>query len=114
MYKSQKIALDANNKQRNWFAQQCGYARFAYNYALADFKSELAKDNFLSASELNKRFNVAKKEYAWTKSQDQVVANKSILVILLPQYLIGYLIDLIFRSLSIVVQNKVSQQIVKL
>lgn len=78
MYKSQKIALDVNNQQRNWFAQQCGYARFAYNYALADFKSALAKDNFLSASELNKRFNVAKKEYAWTKSQDQVVANKSI------------------------------------
>lgn len=78
MYKSQKIALDVNNKQRNWFAQQCGYARFAYNTALADFNSEKNKGNFLSTVELNKRFNVAKKEYAWTKSQDQVVANKSI------------------------------------
>ena len=78
MYKSQKIALNVNNVQRSWFAQQCGYARFAYNHALSDFKSELDKDNFLSATELNKRFNVKKKEYAWTQSQDQVVANRSI------------------------------------
>ena len=78
MYKSQKIALDVNNKQRSWFAQQCGYARFAYNHALADFQSEKAKGNFLSTSELNTRFNKAKREYTWTKSQDQVVANKSI------------------------------------
>ena len=76
--KTHKIALDPNNKQRSWFAQQCGYARFAYNHALADFRAELAKDNFLSATELNSRFNKTKKEYAWTKSQDQVVANKSI------------------------------------
>ena len=78
MYKSQKIALDVNNKQRNYFVQQCGYARFAYNHALADFQSEKAKGNFLSVSELNTRFNKAKKEHAWVKSQDQVVANKSI------------------------------------
>lgn len=78
MYKSQKIALDANNVQRSWFAQQCGYARFAYNHALSDFQSEKAKGTFLSVSELNTRFNKAKKEHPWTKTQDQVVANKSI------------------------------------
>ena len=78
MYKSQKIALKANNIQRNWFAQQAGYARFAYNTALADFRSELKNDNFLSAEALNKRFNVRKKDHEWTKSQDQVVANQSI------------------------------------
>ena len=60
------------------FRKQCGYARFAYNNALADFRCELDRDNFLSASELNKRFNVKKKEIAWVKDQDQVVANKSI------------------------------------
>ena len=80
MLKTHKIALNPNNKQRRWFAQQCGYARFAYNSALADFKAELNKDNFLSASKLNERFNVAKKAYAWTQTQDQVVANKSIFV----------------------------------
>ena len=79
-YKTHKIALDPNNKQRAWFAQQCGYARFAYNHALADFKSALENDEFLSTSKLNERFNVAKKAYAWTQTQDQVVANKSIFV----------------------------------
>ena len=80
MYKTHKIALDPNNNQRKWFSQQCGYARFAYNQALADFKSEKDKGNFLSATELNNRFNVAKKEHAWTTGMDQVVANKSIFV----------------------------------
>ena len=80
MLKTHKIALDPNNIQRNWFAQQCGYARFAYNQALADFKTELEQDNFLSAPKLNKRFNDAKKEHDWIKGMDQVVANKSIFV----------------------------------
>jgi len=78
--KTHKIALNPNNKQRAWFSQQCGYARFAYNHALADFKAGLDNDEFLSPSTLNERFNVAKKAYAWTKAQDQVVANKSIFV----------------------------------
>ena len=78
--KTHKIALDPNNKQRTWFAQQCGYARFAYNHALADFKLALANGEFLSASKLNERFNVAKQAFAWTKTQDQVVANRSIFV----------------------------------
>ena len=78
MLKTHKIALNPNNKQRRWFTQQCGYARFAYNHALADFKAELNDDNFLSAAALNKRFNVAKLQHAWTKDMDQVVANKSI------------------------------------
>ena len=79
-YKTHKIALDPNNKQRAWFAQQCGYARFAYNHALADFKAGLDNDEFLSTTTLNERFNVAKNNYAWTKAQDQVVVNKSIFV----------------------------------
>ena len=46
MYKSQKIALKVNNEQGNYFAQQCGYARFAYNHALADFNAEKTKAFF--------------------------------------------------------------------
>ncbi len=80
MYKTHKIVLNPNNKQRSWFSQQCGYVRFAYNQALADFKRGLDNDEFLSAVKLNERFNIAKKEYDWTKSQDQVAANKSIFV----------------------------------
>ncbi|MDE0638650.1 MAG: transposase [Candidatus Poribacteria bacterium] len=78
--RTHKIALNPNNKERGWFAQQCGYARFAYNHALADFKAHLDNNEFLSASALNERFNVAKKEHGWTEGQDQVVANKSIFV----------------------------------
>ncbi len=47
-YKTHKITLDPTFKQRRWFSQQCGYARFAYNQALSDFKAGLDQDNFQS------------------------------------------------------------------
>ena len=77
--KTHKIALDPNNRQRKWFAQQCGYARWTYNQALADFKKHYDETGeYLSAGKLNSRFNVYKKEYDWTADMDQVVANRSI------------------------------------
>ena len=54
--KAQKIALRSTEKQRSWFAQQCGYARVAFNYGLSDFKDGLSKDEFRSARDLRKRF----------------------------------------------------------
>ena len=69
-YKTHKITLDPTFKQKRWFAQQCGYARFAYNHALADFKAGLANDEFQSWQALNKNFNQTKKCYEWTKAQD--------------------------------------------
>ena len=74
MYKSHKICLDPNNVQRTWFAQQCGYARFAYNHALAEFKRDTSKSTF----DLNKWFNFAKKEHAWTKDMDQRASTNSV------------------------------------
>ena len=74
MIKTQKITLRPNCDQVAWFYQQCGYAKFAYNSALFDFKVELAADNFLSMYDLNKRFNQKKKAHDWTKSQDQRAA----------------------------------------
>lgn len=73
-YKTHKITLDPTFNQRCWFAQQCGYARFAYNAALANFKSELDNDNFQSWRTLNNNFNKRKKDYDWTCSQDQRAA----------------------------------------
>ena len=73
-YKTDKIALDTTFKQRRWFAQQCGYARFAYNQALSDFKMGLKEDNFKSWRTLNNNFNKTKKDYDWTSSQDQRAA----------------------------------------
>ena len=43
-YKTHKITLDPTFRQRRWFSSQCGYARFAYNKALEDFKAGLAQD----------------------------------------------------------------------
>ena len=74
MIKTHKIALRPNREHVAWFYQQCGYAKFAYNSALSDFKAELASDNFLSMYDLNKRFNHKKKAFDWTKSQDQRAA----------------------------------------
>ncbi|MDE0686824.1 MAG: RNA-guided endonuclease TnpB family protein [Candidatus Poribacteria bacterium] len=74
MIKTHKIALRPNRAQIAWFYQQCGYAKFAYNSALSDFKTELASDTFLSMYDLNKRFNEKKKAFDWTKAQDQRAA----------------------------------------
>ncbi len=67
--RSHKIALDTTDDQRSWFAKQCGYSRFAYNYALSDFK-----DTPRHWKELNKRFNIAKRAIEWTGGMDQRAA----------------------------------------
>ena len=72
--KSHKIALGPTGSQKAWFAQQCGYARFAYNAALADFKTGLDADDWRSFIDLNNRFNKAKKDIGWTKGMDQRAA----------------------------------------
>ena len=73
-FKSHKIALRPTESQKAWFAQQCGYARFAYNAALSDFKAGLDKDDWHSFIDLNNRFNQTKKAFDWTKGMDQRAA----------------------------------------
>ena len=73
-YRTHKITLDPTVQQRHWFSSQCGYARFAYNHALAEFKSGLDQDAFQSWQTLNNDFNQKKKGYDWTKKQDQRAA----------------------------------------
>ena len=72
--KSHKIALDATAEQCAWFSQQCGYARFAFNAALSDFKDGLSVDDFRSFIDLNNNWNKRKKSYDWTPKQDQRAA----------------------------------------
>ena len=71
MIKTHKIALDPNREQLAWFYQQCGYAKFAYNNALSDFKTGLSEDVFRSEIDLNNRWNQRKYEHDWVKAQDQ-------------------------------------------
>ena len=72
--KSHKIALRPTDAQKTWFAQQCGYARFAYNAALADFKASLDDNDWRSFIDLNNRFNKRKRAFDWTKDMDQRAA----------------------------------------
>jgi putative transposase len=73
--KAEKIALRATEKQRSWFAQQCGYARVAFNYGLSDFKDGLSKDEWRSARDLRQRFNAEKREkFQWCGACDQRAA----------------------------------------
>ena len=78
MIKTHKIALRPNRAQIAWFYQQCGYAKFAYNSALSDFKAELSADNFLSKNSLASRFNEKKRDFDWTQAQDQRAAKYAI------------------------------------
>ena len=79
MLKTHKIALDPNNVQATQFAQHCGYARVAYNHALADFKAGLAKGNWHSHIDLQHRFNAVKyDQYPWAKDMSQTVSKCAI------------------------------------
>ena len=40
MILAHEIALDPNNAQATYFARACGVARFAYNWALAEWKRQ--------------------------------------------------------------------------
>ena len=69
MLRGQKIALRPTDLQRSWFAQQCGYARVAFNDALHDF------NHGAELGELRKRFNATKYDkYDWCKAMDQRAA----------------------------------------
>ena len=73
-YRTHKITLDPTFRQRRWFSAQCGYARFAYNKALEDFKAGLAQGISQSWMTLNNNFNKRKKGIDWTLAQDQRAA----------------------------------------
>ena len=73
-FKSHKIALRPTATQIAWFHQQCGYARFAFNSALADFKAGLSEGVFRGFIALNNRWNQRKKDLDWAREQDQRAA----------------------------------------
>ncbi len=79
MLKTHKIALNPNNVQATQFAQHCGYARVAYNTALADFKDGLDNGEWRSHIELCRRFNAIKAEtFPWSTSHSQNASKNAI------------------------------------
>ncbi len=72
MLMAHKIALDPNNKQATHFARAAGTARFAYNWALAEWDRQYAahrEDPFLPApteAALRRQLNAIKRtEFPW-------------------------------------------------
>jgi len=77
MLRSHKIEISPNNKQATYFAKACGTARFAYNWALSEWKKQF--DAGLKPSEvaLRRQLNSIKKEqfpwmYEVTKNAPQM------------------------------------------
>jgi putative transposase len=66
MIRGHKIRLYPNNKQATYFAKACGVARFAYNWALTEWKRRYEAGEPVSESELRKALNAVKREqYPW-------------------------------------------------
>ena len=66
MILAHKILLDPNDVQRSYFARTCGVARFAYNWALAEWKRQLEANEKPTEGKLRKQLNAIKREaFPW-------------------------------------------------
>ena len=66
MLRAHRIALDPNNEQRTYFARAAGVARFAYNWALAEWIRECEAGGKPSEQALRRKLNRIKRdEYPW-------------------------------------------------
>jgi putative transposase len=84
-----RIALDPHNKQRRYFARAAGTARFAYNWALSEWKAQYEArklDSSLpSPSEvsLRKKLNSLKREqFPWMFDVTKSAAQEAIILTL--------------------------------
>lgn len=85
MMLAHKIALNPNNKQATYFAQAAGTARFAYNWALAEWQSQYEAwkaDNTLTKPThfaLNRQLNAIKREqFPWMMEVTKNAPQKAI------------------------------------
>ena len=60
MLKSHRIALKPTLDQESLFLQHAGYARFAYNWAVAEFQAGLEVGEWLGERSLRPRWNRVK------------------------------------------------------
>lgn len=66
MLRVHKIKLNPNKAQEHYFAQACGVARHAYNWALAEWKRHYEAGEKPSEMSLRKRYNAIKPvEFPW-------------------------------------------------
>lgn len=82
-----RIALNPNKAQEAYFARAAGTARFAYNWALAEWKRQAAQwwesgkaTAFPSEVSLRKQFNAIKREqFPWTLEVSKCVVQEAII-----------------------------------
>lgn len=80
MIRSHKIALDPTDKQRTAFAKAAGCARFAWNWALAEWKRQHEAGEKPSEGSLRKQLNAVKSEqYPWMYESTKVAPAQSIM-----------------------------------
>ncbi len=66
MIRVHKIALDPNREQATYFAKACGTARFAWNWALGEWRAEYRQGGQPSEGALRKKLNTIKRtEFPW-------------------------------------------------
>lgn len=66
MLLAHKIELKPNNKQATYFAKGCGVTRFAYNWALSEWKKQYQQGQKPNEANLRKKFNSIKtEEFPW-------------------------------------------------
>lgn len=79
MLRVHKIRLQPTVTQERYFAQACGTARFAYNWALAEWKREYEAGGKPNEAALRKRLNAIKAEqFPWMAEVTKVAPQQAI------------------------------------
>ena len=80
MLRCHRVALKPTLEQEALFKQHAGYARFAYNWALGEFKAGLEVDEWLTERTLRPRWNLVKAIIApWGRELSQNAAKYAII-----------------------------------
>jgi putative transposase len=75
-----KVALDPNVSQRTYFARAAGTARFAWNWALGEWKSQYRAGGKPSEVSLRKQLNALKREqFPWMFDVSKCAAQEAII-----------------------------------
>ena len=79
MHRVHKIKLDPTQEQAIYFARACGVARFAFNWALAEWKTEYEAGGQPNEAALRKRLNAIKAtEFPWMSEVTKVAPQNAI------------------------------------
>ena len=79
MLKSHRVALKPFHRQEFLLLQHAGYARFAYNWAVGEFRAGLDVGEWLNERTLRPRWNMVKQLIApWSRELSQNAARYAI------------------------------------